>query len=279
VSSDFLDRIAKLSPKRLALLALELHEKLEAAQAREPIAIVGMGCRFPGGGDHPEAFWQLLHEGRDAIREVPADRWDIDARFHPDPDAPARMSVRSGGFLDRADGFDAAFFGIAPREALTMDPQQRLALEVTWEALEHAGIAPTSLAGSATGVFVGVCNSDHFQRVLDRGDDAIDAYLASGNAHSVVSGRIAYFLNLRGPALSIDTACSSSLVALHVALQSLRSDDVRVALAGGVNVMCSPQTTIALTKAHMLAPDGRCKTFDAAADGFARGEGCGMLVL
>jgi acyl transferase domain-containing protein/SAM-dependent methyltransferase/acyl carrier protein len=279
VSSDFLDRIAKLSPKRLALLALELHEKLEAAQAREPIAIVGMGCRFPGGGDHPEAFWQLLHEGRDAIREVPADRWDIDARFHPDPDAPARMSVRSGGFLDRADGFDAAFFGIAPREALTMDPQQRLALEVTWEALEHAGIAPTSLAGSATGVFVGVCNSDHFQRVLDRGDDAIDAYLASGNAHSVVSGRIAYFLNLRGPALSIDTACSSSLVALHVALQSLRSGEVRVALAGGVNVMCSPQTTIALTKAHMLAPDGRCKTFDAAADGFARGEGCGMLVL
>jgi acyl transferase domain-containing protein/acyl carrier protein len=279
VSSDFLDRITKLSPKRLALLALELHEKLEAAPAREPIAIVGMGCRFPGGADDPQAFWQLLRDGHDAIREVPADRWNIDARFHPDPDAPARMSVRSGGFLDRVDGFDAGFFGIAPREALTMDPQQRLALEVTWEALEHAGIAPTSLAGSATGVFVGVCNSDHFQRVLGRGDEAIDAYLASGNAHSVVSGRIAYFLNLRGPALSIDTACSSSLVALHVALQSLRSGEVRVALAGGVNVMCSPQTTIALTKAHMLAPDGRCKTFDAAADGFARGEGCGMLVL
>ena len=279
VTSDFLDRIAKLSPKRLALLAVELHEKLEAVQAREPIAIVGIGCRFPGGADDPQAFWALLHEGRDAIREVPAERWDIDACFDPDPDAPARMSVRSGGFLERVDGFDAGFFGIAPREALTMDPQQRLALEVTWEALEHAGIAPASLGGTATGVFIGVCNSDHFQRVLDRGDDAIDAYLASGNAHSVVSGRVAYFLNLRGPALSIDTACSSSLVALHVALQSLRSGEVRVALAGGVNIMCSPQTTMALTKAHMLAPDGRCKTFDAAADGFARGEGCGMLVL
>jgi acyl transferase domain-containing protein/SAM-dependent methyltransferase/NADP-dependent 3-hydroxy acid dehydrogenase YdfG len=279
MSSDFLDRIAKLSPQRLALLALELHEKLEAAQAREPIAIVGIGCRLPGGADDPQAFWELLRQGRDAVRDVPPERWDIDARFDPDPDAPGRMSVRNGAFLDRIDGFDASFFGIAPREAQTMDPQQRLALEVAWEALEHAGIAPASLAGSNTGVFVGVCNSDHFQRVLERGDAAIDAYLASGNAHSVVSGRIAYFLNLRGPALSIDTACSSSLVALHMAIQSLRSGEVRAALAGGVNVMCSPQTTIALTKAHMLAPDGRCKTFDAAADGFARGEGCGMLVL
>ncbi|MBL8341595.1 MAG: SDR family NAD(P)-dependent oxidoreductase [Rubrivivax sp.] len=283
MSSDFFDRISKLSPKRLALLALELHEKLEAAgysqRAHAPVAIIGLGCRFPGGADSPEAYWRLLDEGRDAIREVPAERWDIDAWFDPDPDAPARMSVRHGGFLDRVDGFDAPFFGVSPREALTMDPQQRLALEVSWEALEHAGIAPTSLAGSASGVFLGVCNSDHFQRVIDRGDAAIDAYLASGNAHSVVSGRIAYFLGLRGPALSIDTACSSSLVALHSALHSLRSGEVRLALAGGVNVMCSPQTTIALTKAHMLAPDGRCKTFDAAADGFSRGEGCGVLVL
>ncbi len=277
MSSDFLDRISKLSPKRLALLALEQHEKLQARGG--PIAIVGLGCRFPGGADDPDAFWELLAEGRDAVREVPAQRWDIDTWYDPDPDAPARMSVRNGGFLDRIDGFDAAFFGISPREALTMDPQQRLVLEVTWEALEHAGIAPSRLAGSATGVFVGVCNSDHFQRSIDRGTESIDAYLASGNAHSVISGRIAYFLGLHGPALSIDTACSSSLVALHVAVQSLRAGEVRVALAGGVNVMCSPQTTIALTKAHMLAPDGRCKTFDAAADGFARGEGCGMLVL
>ncbi|MFZ5542948.1 MAG: type I polyketide synthase [Pseudomonadota bacterium] len=282
MSDDFLDRISKLSPKRLALLALEQHEQLQAArepQAPEPIAVVGLGCRFPGGADDGEAFWALLREGRDAIREVPAERWNIDDYFDPDPDAPAKMSVRHGGFLDRVDGFDAAFFGVSPREALTMDPQQRLMLEVAWEALEHAGLSPERLAGTPTGVFLGVCNSDHFQRVLGRGVEEIDAYLASGNAHSVASGRVAYFLGLQGPALSIDTACSSSLVALHVACQSLRSGETRVALAGGVNVMCAPETTVALTKAHMLAPDGRCKTFDASADGFARGEGCGVLVL
>jgi acyl transferase domain-containing protein/SAM-dependent methyltransferase/acyl carrier protein len=281
MSSDFLDRINKLSPKRLALLALELHEQVEAAgqRAHQPIAVIGIGCRFPGGADDPEAFWSLLSEGRDAIREVPADRWDIDAYFDSDPDAPAKMSVRSGGFLERVDGFDAAFFGISPREALTMDPQQRLVLEVAWEALEHAGLSPERLAGTPTGVFLGVCNSDHFQRVIQRGPESIDAYLASGNAHSVASGRVSYFLGLQGPALSIDTACSSSLVALHVACQSLRSGETRVALSGGVNLMCSPETTIALTKAHMLAPDGRCKTFDASADGFSRGEGCGVLVL
>jgi acyl transferase domain-containing protein len=279
--SDFLDRISQLSPKRLALLALELHEKAQAAgtHSNEPIAVIGMGCRFPGGATSPEAFWDLLEAGRDAIRDVPADRWDKDAFFDADPDAPARMSVRNGGFLDDVAGFDPAFFGISPREALTMDPQQRLLMEVSWEALEHAGLSPERLAGSPTGVFFGLCNSDHFHRVLQRGSESIDAYIASGNAHSVASGRVSYFLGLQGPALSIDTACSSSLVALHVACQSLRSGESRTALAGGVNLMCSPETTIALTKAHMLAPDGRCKTFDAAADGFARGEGCGVLVL
>ena len=258
--TDFLDRIRQLSPQRLALLALDLHEQVEAAaqKAHEPIAVVGMGCRFPGGADDPEAYWQLLAQGRDAIREVPVDRWDIDAFYDADPDTPARMSARSGGFLDRIDGFDPAFFGIAPREALTMDPQQRLLLEVAWEALEHAAISPERLAGSPTGVYLGLCNSDHFQRVLQRGSEAIDAYLASGNAHSVAAGRIAYCLGLQGPALAIDTACSSSLVAIHTACRSLRGGEVRVALAGGVNVMCSPETTIALTKAHMLAPDGRC---------------------
>jgi acyl transferase domain-containing protein len=279
--TDFLDRISKLSPKRLALLALEQHEQIEAVsrRAREPIAVVGMGCRFPGGAGNPAAYWQLLREGRDAISEVPRDRWDIDALFDPDPDAPACMSVRNGGFLADIGGFDPAFFGIAPREALSMDPQQRLLLEVTWEALEHAGIAPESLAGSATGVFVGICNADHFTRLLNRGAASIDAYLASGNANSVASGRIAYCLGLQGPALSIDTACSSSLVALHVACRSVRSGESRLAIAAGVNVICSPETTIALSKAHMLAPDGRCKTFDASADGFSRGEGCGVLVL
>jgi acyl transferase domain-containing protein/acyl carrier protein len=281
MSGDFLDRIDKLSPQRLKLLALELHEQVEAAAARtrEPIAVIGMGCRFPGGADDPARFWSLLSEGRDAIREVPRDRWEIDGYFDPDPDAPGRMSVRSGGFLDRVDGFDAGFFGITPREALTMDPQQRMLLEVTWEALEHAGLAADRLAGSQTGVFVGICNSDYFHRLLHRGDEAIDAYLASGSAHSVAAGRIAYVLGFQGPALSIDTACSSSLVALNAACQSLRLGETAVAVCGGVNVMCSPETTIALTKAHMLAPDGRCKTFDARADGFSRGEGCGVLIL
>ena len=281
MSDDFLERIDKLSPKRLALLAMELHEQLEAERrhAREPIAVIGMGCRFPGGADDPERYWTLLSEGRDAIREVPRDRWNIDTYFDPDPDAPACMSVREGGFLDNVGAFDPEFFGIAPREALTMDPQQRLLLEVAWEALEHAGLAPERLAGSATGVFVGVCNSDYIQRVLGRGIETIDAYLASGNALSVAAGRIAYCLGLQGPAMAVDTACSSSLVALHLACQSLRSGESRVALAAGVNLMCSPETTIALSKAHMLAPDGRCKTFDASADGFSRGEGCGVLVL
>jgi acyl transferase domain-containing protein len=279
--SDFLDRIGKLSPKRLALLALDQHEQIEAAaqRAHEPIAVLGLACRFPGEADDPQAFWRLLADGRDAIREVPADRWDIDAHFDPDPDAPGRMSARAGGFLSRVDEFDAAFFGISPREALTMDPQQRLLLEVAWQALEDAGIAPEALAGTAAGVFVGLCNSDHFHRLLQRGPASIDAYLASGNAHSVAAGRIAYCLGLQGPALSIDTACSSSLVALHQAVRSLRSGESSLALVAGVNLMCSPETTIALSKAHMLAPDGRCKTFDASADGFSRGEGCGVIVL
>lgn len=279
--SDFLERISSLSPKRLALLALELHDKLEAATARaqEPVAIIGLACRFPGGSDDPDAFWNLLREGRDAIGEVPVDRWDIDAWFDPDPDRPAHMSVRNGGFLRDVGSFDAGFFGIAPREALTMDPQHRLLLETSWQALEHAGLAVDALAGSATGVFVGICNSDHFQRVLNRGVDLIDAYIASGNAHSVAAGRIAYCLGLQGPALAVDTACSSSLVALHLAVRSVRSGESKTALAAGVNLMCSPEITVALSKAHMLAPDGRCKTFDASADGFSRGEGCGVLVL
>ncbi|MBK7660402.1 MAG: SDR family NAD(P)-dependent oxidoreductase [Betaproteobacteria bacterium] len=279
--NDFLQRIEKLSPKRLALLALELHEQVEAGKRRghEPVAVIGMGCRFPGGADSPGQYWDLLREGRDAISDVPRDRWDNEAYFDPDPDAPGRISVRAGGFLRDVGAFDPAFFGISPREALTMDPQQRLLLEVAWEALENSGLAAEKLAGSATGVFVGVCNTDHFQRVLRRGDEAIDAYMASGNAPSVVAGRVSYALGLQGPAIAVDTACSSSLVALQLACQSLRSGESRLALAAGVNVICSPETTIALSKAHMLAPDGRCKSFDASADGFARGEGCGVLVL
>ncbi len=190
--SELFDRLSKLSQKQLLLLALDQQEQIEMAKRRErePIAIIGIGCRFPGGADSPQAFWELLRDGRDAIGEVPSDRWDIDALFDPDPDAPARMSVRAGGFLDDVSGFDAAFFGIAPREALTMDPQQRLLLEVTWEALENAGLAADRLVGSATGVFVGLCNSDYFHRLMRRGNETIDAYLASGNAPSVAAGRI-----------------------------------------------------------------------------------------
>ena len=278
--SDLRDRIAQLSPKRLALLALELHEQLDgAAQVNEPIAVIGLACRFPGDADTPEAFWGLLADGRDAIREVPADRWDAAALYDPDPEAPGKIATRCGGFLSRIDGFDPNLFGISPREALSMDPQQRLVLEVAWEALENAGLAPDALGGSATGVFVGICNNDYYQRLAELGPATIDAYRASGNAGSVASGRISYVLGLQGPSVSVDTACSSSLVAVHLACQSLRLGESRVALAGGVNVICPPETTIALSRAHMLAPDGRCKAFDASADGFVRGEGCGMVVL
>jgi acyl transferase domain-containing protein/SAM-dependent methyltransferase/aryl carrier-like protein len=278
--SDFLDQISALSPKRLALLAVKLKESLDCAQAaaREPIAVVGIGCRFPGAND-PDAFWALLHEGRHSIREITADRWNIDKYYDPDPDAPGKMSTRSGGFLEQIGDFDPHFFGIAPREALVMDPQQRLLLEVTWEALEHAGLVPSHLAGSRTGVFIGICNTDYHQLLLTRGTQTIDAHHASGSAHSVAAGRLSYVLGLQGPSLAIDTSCSASLVAIHAACQSLRSGESSVALAGGVNIICAPETFIALSKAHMLAPDGRCKTFDASADGFSRGEGCGIVVL
>jgi microcystin synthetase protein McyG len=279
--SELIERLSRLSHKQLMLLVLDQQKKIEAArrQENEPIAVVGIGCRFPGGAGSPDQFWDLLREGRDAVREVPADRWDIDAFFDPDPDRPARMSVRSGGFLDEIAGFDAPFFGISPREATSMDPQQRLLLEVAWEALEHAGIAADRLAGSPTGVYVGVCNSDYFQRLLQHGRAAIDPYIASGNAFSVAAGRLAYCLGLQGPAIAVDTSCSASLAALHIACKSLRSGEISLALCGGVNIICVPETNIALSKAHMLAPDGRCKTFDERADGYARGEGCGIVVL
>jgi acyl transferase domain-containing protein/acyl carrier protein len=276
--SGFLEQIRSLSPKQLMLLACQQHERLEAASRREPVAIIGMGCRFPGAAS-PDEFWRLLEAGFDAIGEVPADRWDKAGPFDADPDTPGRMAVRQGGFLADIGQFDPAFFGIAPREAQSMDPQQRLLLEVAWEALEHAGLPADRLAETATGVFVGQCNNDHFQRVLGQGRAAIDGYAASGNAPSVTSGRLAYCLGLRGPAMTVDTSCSSSLVALHLACQSLRAGETGLALAAGVNLMCAPEVTIAMSKARMLAPDGRSKAFDARADGMARGEGCGVLVL
>ncbi|MGA8086340.1 MAG: type I polyketide synthase, partial [Terracidiphilus sp.] len=271
-----------LSPVKRALFEQRrLKAKVEAMERErdEPIAIIGLGCRFPG-ADGPEAFWNLLMSGTDAISEVPADRWDINAVYDPDPDAPGRVSSRWGGFLNRVDLFDPHLFGISPREAETMDPQQRLALEVAWEALENAAQPFDKLAGSVTGVYLGIGTSDYLQ--LHAGMDdlkRIDAYLATGNSHSVAAGRLSYVLGLQGPSLSVDTACSSSLVAVHLACQSLRAGDCRMALAGGVNTILWIDNTISLSKAHMLAPDGRCKTFDAAADGFVRSEGSGIVVL
>jgi len=273
------DPLAKL---RAAAAAIQKQQatiaRLEAAQS-EPIAIIGMGCRFPGGADDPEAFWSLLSNGVDAIREVPADRWSIDEYFDADPDARGTMSTRWGGFLDDVDRFDARFFRISPREAVSMDPQQRLLLEVSWAALEHAAIDPTRLAGSETSVFVGLTTLD-YAKVICRDDvTQLDTYCATGNVANVASGRLSYFYGLRGPSLTVDTACSSSLVAIHLACQSLRTGESTMALAAGVNLMLAPDNTIAVSRAHMLAPDGRCKTFDRSANGYARSEGCGVVVL
>lgn len=265
--------LAALKKTRAKIESLE-HSK------HEPVAIIGMACRFPGGASTPEAFWQMLRDGKDAITEVPADRWDIDAYYDPDPNAPGKMSTRWGGFLTGIDGFDPRFFGISPREAISMDPQQRLILEVSWEALEHAGQAPDRLAGSQTAVFIGMSSNEYsrlYAQAVDPTD--IDMYLSTGNALSIAAGRLSYFLGLQGPSMVVDTACSSSLVAVHVACRSLRTGDCDLALAGGVNIILTPEVTITLSKAHMMAADGRCKAFDAAADGFVRSEGCGIVVL
>lgn len=273
----------QLTPLKRAFLAIEeLQARLAAAErARHaPIAVIGIGCRLPGGVDGPDAYWRLLCDEVDAIGAIPSSRWDVEALYDPDPNVPGKMSQRVGGFLDEIDRFDPQFFGIAPREAAAMDPQQRLLLEVTWEALEHAGQAPAKLAGSATGVYIAVTSSDYLQvHLTNRGLDGLDAYFASGVAHSIASGRLAYILGLQGPSLTIDTACSSSLVAVHLALQSLRAGETRLALAGGVNLILSPENSITLSKHQMLAPDGRCKFGDTRADGFVRGEGCAIVAL
>nr|CAD19087.1 StiC protein [Stigmatella aurantiaca Sg a15] len=260
----------------------KMSTRLDALQRSktEPIAIIGMGCRFPGGADTPEAFWRLLRDGVDATRQVPADRWDADALYDADPDAPGKIYARRGGFLEHVDHFDAEFFGIAPREAKSIDPQQRLVAEVSWEALESAGYASARLSGSATGVFIGAGIDDYAQFQL-RSDDLeqIGPYAGTGTSLCFTAGRVSYLLGLQGPSLMVDTACSSSLVAVHLAMQSLRNGECRMALAGGVNLILSPEISIFLSRSHALAPDGRCKTFDALADGYARGEGCGVIVL
>lgn len=243
----------------------------------EPIAIIGMSCRLPGAVD-VEAFWQLLRNGVDAITEVPPDRWDAHALYESQRAVPGKTNTRWGGFLRDVDLFDANFFGISPREAAQIDPQQRLLMEVAWEALEHAGYAAGQLGNTQTGVFVGISNSDYARFQFDA-HERLDAYVGTGTALSIAANRLSYWLDLRGPSMAVDTACSSSLVAVHMACQSLRVRESEMTLAGGVNLLLLPDMTIALSQAHMMAADGRCKTFDAGADGYVRSEGCGVVVL
>ncbi|MEZ4867748.1 MAG: type I polyketide synthase [Caldilineaceae bacterium] len=275
-------RYSELSAAERTLLALkEARARLEAAERSksEPIAIVGMSCRFPQ-AENLDRFWALLQNGQDAITEIPAARWDVDAFYAADPEAPGKMYTRYGGFIEQVDHFDPQFFGISPREAAGMDPQHRLLLEVSWEALEDANVPPSQLRGSQTGVFVGLGVSDYQQLSLLPGDPAlIDPYFGLGNAPSLAAGRLAYTLGVHGPTMPVETTCSSSLVAVHLAVMSLRAGECDLALAGGVNLLLSPLTMIYFSKVRALSPDGRCKTFDAAANGYVRGEGCGIIVL
>ncbi|MGE2817967.1 SDR family NAD(P)-dependent oxidoreductase [Mycobacterium heidelbergense] len=246
----------------------------------EPIAIIGIGCRLPGGITDSHSLWQALEGGVDAIGPVPADRWDVERYYSPRPQQPGRMSTRHGGFLDEVDSFDAAFFGISGRIAEQMDPQQRLLLEVCWESLEDAGIVPGDLAGGRTGVFVGACSHDYGGLQSTPGElEGLGPHSATGTFMSIVSNRLSYTLDLRAPSMTIDTACSSSLVAVHAAVQSLRRRESELALVGGVNLMLTPQFGIALSQAAMLSPDGRSRAFDSSANGYVRGEGAAIVVL
>ena len=255
---------APLSPIKKALIALEEMQgelkRVKNAQ-REPIAIIGLSCRLPGGNNSPQQLWNSLTNHQDAISEVPKDRWDIEEYFDADPDAPGKMYTRYGGFMSNISGFDAEFFGIAPREAMHMDPQQRILLQVAWEALESAYCDMNNLANSNTGVFIGISSNEYAQTCLHPEEpQRINAYLGTGNALSAAAGRLSYTFGLQGPSVSVDTACSSSLVSLHLACQSLRNGECSMAIAGGVNVMLSPLTTVTFSKARMMAADGRCKT-------------------
>jgi acyl transferase domain-containing protein len=265
-----------------SLLALDqMKAKLAAVEnaRNEPIAIIGMACRFPGGATIEE-YWSLLRDGRDLVAEVPADRWDVEAFYDPDPDAIGKSYTRWGAFLPEVKAFDADFFGISRREAMNLDPQQRLLLELAWEGLENAGVAPAAMTGTRTAIHIGMASFDHVHLQAQSGA-ALNggAYTASGWAPAMAAGRLAYIFGLHGPATTIDTACSSSIVAAHLGVQNLRNGEADFAIAAGVNVMLSPLGSILCSRARMMSFDGRCKTFDASADGYVRGEGCGLLVM
>lgn len=272
--NTFSRRISQLPLEKRALLEFQLAQR---GDFQESVAVIGMGCRFPQ-ANSLEAFWTVLSEGIDAVTEVPVGRWQNAPLYDPNPAVPGKLSTRWGGFLDQVDQFDPDFFGISPREAKRMDPQQRLLLEVAWEALEKAGQPPAQISGGNVGIFLGISTSD-YAHVLLRDREHFDTFTATGGACSIAANRLSYSLDLRGPSLSIDTACSSSLVALHLACQSLRQGECDMALSGATNLMLTPDLTIALSQANMMAADGQCKTFDASADGYVRGEGCGIVVL
>ncbi|QLE41164.1 SDR family NAD(P)-dependent oxidoreductase [Nostoc sp. C052] len=253
-------------------------ESADNGKGSEPIAIIGIGCRFPGSANSPEAFWKLLVSGVDAITEVPESRWNINKFYDPDITKPGKMRTRWGGFVDKIDEFDAQFFGIYRREASRMDPQQRLTLEVAWEALEDAGLIREHLANSKTGVFIGISTSDYLN-IQGCDHNSINAYTSLGNVHCITANRISYILNLKGPSMTVDTACSSSLVAVHLACQSIWNGESVLGIAGGVNAILGPAVSIGFSKASMLSPDGRCFTFDARANGYVRAEGAGIVVL
>lgn len=278
-------RLASLSPAQRDLLQKKLAQRAATSSADEQpdaakIAVVGMGCRFPG-ANSPDAYWDLISGGIEAVGAIPEDRWERDLFFDPTGRSPGKMSVDAIGAIENVDGFDPAFFGIAPREASRMDPQQRLLLEVAWETFEDAGIPIDSMAGSNTGVFIGIGGTD-YSKVPARYPnyfDHVDAHIGTGNALSIAAGRLSYIFDFHGPSFIVDTACSSALVAIHSAVVSLQRGESHAAVAGGVNLILSPETTIAFSKARMLSPDGHCRPFDNGANGYVRGEGCGLVLL
>ncbi len=273
----------EMSPMKQALQAIQQLKarviELESTGI-EPIAVVSMGCRFPGDNTNPSRLWENLRNGQDAITEIPKDRWDVDSFYDPDPDVPGKMYTKFGGFLDKVDHFDPAFFGISAREAASMDPHQRLLLQTIWESLEFGGIDPNSLYGSKTGVYVGVSNFEYGSHLLFPNNPSnISTYSGTGGSMGVTAGRVSYTYGFTGPSIMVDTACSSSLVTTHLAMNALRNGECDIALSAGVNLFFGPNTFVNFSKAKMLAPDGHCKTFSAEADGYARGEGVGVLVL